>query len=99
MKLNILDKLQQNIEEVSGTHTYKLTDILNDEFIRKNTTFRSYGDMINKSGLVLTETTAEELYSNEKLNAFIKENTGFENFKDMCTSAASEYVAKKVMDL
>lgn len=55
--------------------------------------------MIDKSGLELTETTAEELYSNEELNTFIKANTKFENFKDMCTLAAKEYVANKVMDL
>lgn len=99
MKINILDKLQKNIEEVSGTHSYKLTDILNEEFIRKNTTFKSYDDMITKSGLELNETSAEELYLNEELNNFVNENTNFENFKDMCASAASEYVAKKVMDL
>lgn len=55
--------------------------------------------MIDKSGLELTETTAEELYLNEKLNAFIKANSKFENFKEMCTFAAQEYVAKRVMDL
>lgn len=99
MKINILDKLQKNIEEVSGTHSYKLTDILNEEFIRKNTTFKSYDDMITKSGLELNETSAEELYLNEELNNFVNENTNFENFKDMCTSAAGVYVAKKVMDL
>lgn len=99
MKINILDKLQKNIEEVSGTHSYKLTDILNEGFIRENTTFKNYDDMITKSGLELNETSAEELYLNEELNNFVNENTNFENFKDMCTSAASEYVAKKVMDL
>lgn len=72
---------------------------MNTDFIRKNTTFRSYDDMIDKSGLELTETTAEELYLNEKLNAFIKANSKFENFKEMCTFAAQEYVAKRVMDL
>ena len=55
--------------------------------------------MIDKSGLKLTETTAEELYLNEELNAFIKANTKFASFKDMCTLAAQEYVAKRVMDL
>lgn len=97
--MQFLDKLQKNIEEVSGTNTYKLSDILNTDFIRKNTTFRSYDDMIDKSGLELTETTAEELYLNEKLNAFIKANSKFENFKEMCKFAAQEYVAKRVMDL
>ncbi len=79
--------------------TYKLSDILNTDFIRTNTTFRSYDDMIDKSGLELTETTAEELYLNEELNAFIKSNTKFASFKDMVTLAAQEYVAKRVMDL
>lgn len=97
--MRFFDKLQKNIEEVSGTNTYKLSDILTTDFIRTNTTFRSYEDMIDKSGLELTETTAEELYLNEELNDFIKANTKFENFKDMCTLAAQEYVAKRVMDL
>ena len=99
MKLDIFDKLQKNLEEVSGTNTYNLSDVLTTDFIRANTTFGSYDDMIDKSGLELTETTAEELYLNEELNAFIKANTKFENFKDMCTLAAQEYVAKRVMDL
>ena len=97
--MRFFDKLQKKIEEVSGTNTYKLSDILTTDFIRTNTTFRSYEDMIDKSGLELTETTAEELYLNEELNVFIKANTKFENFKDMVTLAAQEYVAKRVMDL
>lgn len=97
--MQFLDKLRKNIEEVSGINTYKLSDILNTDFIRTNTTFRSYNDMIDKYGLELTETTAEELYLNEELNAFIKANTKFENFKDMVTLATQEYVAKRVMDL
>ena len=99
MKLNTLDKLQKNIEEISGTHSYKLTDILNNEFIQTNTTFKSYDDMIDKSGLELTETSAEELYQNEKLNEFINKNTEFENFKEMCTIASKEYISKRIMDL
>ena len=99
MKLNTLDKLQKNIEEISGTHSYKLTDILNNEFIQTNTTFKSYDDMIDKSGLELTETSAEELYQNEKLNEFINKNTEFENFKEMCTIARKEYISKRIMDL
>ncbi len=97
--MKFLDKLQKNIKEVSGTNTYKLSDILTSEFIRTNTTFRSYDDMIDKSGLELTETTAEELYLNDELNSFIKANTKFASFKDMVTLAAQEYVAKRVMDL
>ncbi len=97
--MEFLDKLQKNIEEVSGTNTYNLSDILTDEFIRTNTTFRSYDDMIDKSGLVLNETTAEDLYLNEELNAFIKANTKFENFNGMVSLASQEYVAKRVMDL
>lgn len=99
MKLDIFDKLQKNLEEVSGTNTYNLSDVLTTDFIRANTTFGSYDDMIGESGLELTETTAEELYLNEELNAFIKANTKFENFKDMVTLAAQEYVAKRVRDL
>lgn len=99
MKLDIFDKLQKNLEEVSGTNTYNLSDVLTTNFIRANTTFGSYDDMIDKSGLELTETTIEDLCSNEELNKFIIENTPFENFEDMYTLATTEYVANKVMDL
>lgn len=99
MKLDIFDKLQNNLEEVSGTNTYNLSDVLTTDFIQANTTFGSYDDMIDKSGLELTETTVEGLCSNEELNEFIKENTSFENFEDMYTLATTEYVANKVMDL
>lgn len=94
-----LKGLQENIKEVCETKSYNLTDILTNDFIRKNTKFTSYDDIVDKSGLVLNETTAEELYSNEELNAFIEANTKFENFKDMCTLAAHEYLAKKVKDI
>ncbi len=99
MKIDVLNKLENNIKKVSGQHTYKLSDILNDDFIQTNTKFKSYEDMINQSRLELTETTAEELYSNEGLNNFIQSNTKFKNFKDMCTLAAKEYLTKIVMDL
>lgn len=31
--MQFLDKLRKNIEEVSGINTYKLSDILNTDFI------------------------------------------------------------------
>ena len=55
--------------------------------------------MIDKSGLVLNETTDEDIYLNEELNAFIKANTRFEDFDDMVSLAAQEHVAKRVRDL
>lgn len=55
--------------------------------------------MLNQSGLELSEKTAEELYLNEELNNFIKANTKFKNFKDMCTLAAKEYLTKIVMNI
>jgi hypothetical protein len=97
--MEFLNKLQKNIEDVSGTNTYNLSDILTDDFIRTNTTFRSYDDMIDKSGLVLNETTDEDICLNEELNDFIKANTKFEDFDDMISLAAQEHVAKRVMDL
>lgn len=99
MKLPIFDKLKKNLDEISGTNTCKLSDILTTDFIQANTPFRSYDDMINKSGLELTETTAEELYLNEDLNEFIKQNTKFENFRALCVAATREYATNKVMDL
>ena len=97
--LDELQKIQKNIEEVSGTHTFKLGDVLTDEFIRANTTFRSYDDMFDKSELVLIEKTVEDLYLNEELNAFVRTNTKFENFRDMVSLAAYEYISKKVFDV
>ena len=99
MKIDGLKKLENNIKKVSGQHSYKLSDILNDDFIQTNTKFRNYEDMLNQSGLELSEKTAEELYLNEELNNFIKANTKFKNFKDMCTLAAKEYLTKIVMDI
>ncbi len=61
---------------------------MNDDFIQTNTKFKNYEDMINQSGLELSETTAEELYLNEELKNFIKANTKFKIFKDMCMLAA-----------
>ena len=87
MKIDVLNKLENNIKKVSGQNTYKLSDILNDDFIQTHTKFRSYQDIINQSGLELNETTAEELYLNEELNNFIKANTKFKTFEEMCTLA------------
>lgn len=97
--MNVLEKLQKNIDEVSGTKYYNLKDIMTNEFIQKNTTFNTYDDMINKSGLELTETSVEELYLNEGLNAFIKSNTKFEDFGEMCRLAVVDYTVNRVVDL
>ena len=53
MKFNKLNNLQNNIKKFEGTHNLHLNEILTDDFIKENTSFKSFDDMIEQSGLTL----------------------------------------------
>lgn len=98
MKFNKLNKLQNNIKEFEGTHTYPLDEILTDDFIKENTSFKSYDDMVEQSGLTLNETTYDELCENKSLNEYISKNTKYDSFEDICTEATADFTMKKIME-
>lgn len=98
MKFNKLNNLQNNIKKFEGTHNLHLNEILTDDFIKENTSFKSFDDMIEQSGLTLNETTYEELCENESLNDYISKNTKYESFEDICTNGIVEFARKEIME-
>lgn len=98
MKINKLTNLQNNIKEIEGTNTHSLNEILTDDFLKKNTTFKSYNDMVEQSGLTLNETTYDELCENKSLNEYISKNTKYNSFEDICTEATVEFAMNKIME-
>lgn len=89
-----LEKLSSNAKKLGGTH--KFSDILTDQFIRKNTRFFSLEDMFTQSGFKADSKEDLEAIPDTEWEQFIANNTKFTKWKDMLKSAVGEFATKKL---
>lgn len=78
-----IDNLINNLEKTKGTNEYKISEILSDEFIKSNTKFKTFNELIEKLGLKMEKKSFDEIYKNKEFNEFINLNTKFNNLDSM----------------
>lgn len=86
-----LEKLQRNLEKLDGEHQLKLTELVTDDFARKNTNFQSAQAFLDASGI-----KSEEGIGTEALDAFIAANTRFESWEEMMQAAGSDWAIRQL---
>ena len=92
--LNKLKKLQKGLNEMSKTNSVPLTDLLNDDFLSKNSKFENFSDF--ESNEIFTKYQTIEEIPDDEMDNFIKENSNFDTWEDFLGTATEEYVAKKL---
>lgn len=103
IKVNGLDKLhkqlkqmQKSVKELEGKQNVSLDELLTDNFMQKNTVFRTLDDMFDKSPFKVKTQEDFENIPEEKLDEYISSKTKFSNWKSMLENATSEYVSRKL---
>lgn len=86
-------KMKKAKEDVEGE--VKLETLMNDKFMKNNTNYNSFEQMVEASELDFSteEKSVNSLESNE-WNSFVKENTDFKSWEEMSTIAGREYIIK-----
>lgn len=86
-----LKKLQQKAKELHGQREVPLSELMPDNFIRKNTNFQTLQAMLDASGIE----NLEEI-GNEKFSKFISTHTRFSTWEEMIKVASTEYIKRKL---
>jgi len=91
-----LDKVQKNIEDISGKHEVSFDKLFNDNFMKEHSKFNSFQELLDNSKF--KPTTKEEFLAipDDEWDVYIKENTNFESWKEMYQNAGQAYMAEQV---
>ena len=85
-----LDDLQNELETLDEGVEISTDDLTSDDFIRQNTNFNGWKEMLDAAGVE----NGDDILS-EKFSAFIADNTRFANFDKLAAAVAAEHIAKK----
>lgn len=91
---NRLDTMAKNAEELNGTHSYPLPEILTDKFMEDHSRFKNINDFLIKIGINNNEDL--EKYPDDKMDEYVAAETDFGNWHDMLNTASKEFVARKL---
>lgn len=93
---NRLDQLSENAQSVAGTHEYSFTEVFSDEFMIEHTNFSTIDEFLLSSPEKISNAEEFEKADESILDVFVSEQTKFDNWKDMMSSAAQILIMKKL---
>jgi hypothetical protein len=73
-----------------------LVKIMNNDFMKKHTSFRTVEELFEKSEFKIETQEDFENLSEDKVDIFIKENTKFNSWEEILNEASCEYISKQL---
>lgn len=93
---NRLNKLSENAQSISGTHEYSFKEIFSDQFMVEHTNFSTIDEFLLSSPEKISNAEEFEKADEAILDVFVSEQTKFDNWEDMMSSAAQILIMKKL---
>lgn len=92
---NSLNKLKQNAERINGNNSVPFSELFNSSFMLQHTqnAYSSFSEFLNASKFA--NVPFEEIPDDE-LDKYIADNTDFQSWKDMQTTASKNWVTKQL---
>ena len=92
-----LDDLAKRAAELDGKQQQvPLSDLLNDNFIAKHSSFASFDELLAASPFKVETKEDFEAIPDADWDTYIVSNTSFESWEEMQQQAAGEYLAKQI---
>lgn len=103
LKIEGLEKLQRRLremqeaaEELNGEHQVPISELLTEDFMRANTEFVSFSEMVDASGFTVKTADDFAAIPDDEWDAFVRVRTRFDSWKDLLANAVKKYAAKKL---
>ena len=93
---NRLDQLSENAQSVAGTHEYSFTEVFSDEFMIEHTNFSTIDEFLLSSPEKISNAEEFEKADESILDVFVSEQTKFDTWKEMMSTAAQILIMKKL---
>ena len=87
-----LERMQQTLENLEGEHTVPFDVLFTEEFMRGNTCYSSFDELLEAGGFQATTNKEFEAIPEKELDAHIAKTTKFKSWEDMMDEAVSLYL-------
>lgn len=91
-----LKKLSSKMKELDGTHSVSMDQLLNPSFISKHTRFNDLEELFKAGGFEFETEEEFKAIPQEKMDAFIAEESKFTDWQAMIQEAGGEWVKKQL---
>ncbi|AUG08904.1 hypothetical protein [Pseudomonas sp. S09G 359] len=93
-----LDKLMRNMEALQGNHEIPLGELFTPEFIQSHSKCSDLNGLFEAAGYNIQSIEDIEAIDDNHWDAFIKDNTDFDNWQEMRSQAMAGYIRKRLSD-
>src|SRR4051794_1950666 len=90
------DKLKRNLQKLEHTHSVQLNELMNREFMRRNTQFLSVDEMVAKSGFEVNSIDDFKALPDAEWDEFICNHTRFGSWREMQEVAVQAWTKKQL---
>jgi hypothetical protein len=91
-----LDALARRARRLEGTHSVRLRDLFNPDFMERYTEFSSIDEMVESSGFDVESADDFKRILDDGWDTFVASRTRFRTWKQMLAKAGEEYIVKKL---
>lgn len=93
---NQLDHMAKVAEELEGTQTVLMTELLSPEFVSSHTKFANAEEMFEASGFKIESQDDFAAIPDAEWDEFIRSISSFSDWQSMLSEAGSAWAAKKL---
>src|SRR5574340_1214906 len=91
-----LDDLAESANDLHGTHSVPVGEMLTPDFVHAHTRFANVDEFFDASGFKVDSTEDFEAIPTEELDKFVRSVSSFESWQAMAAEAAKAWAAKKL---
>ncbi|MGQ9007630.1 hypothetical protein ACTXHP_05270 [Bacillus stercoris] len=91
-----IKKMQNKAKELEKGQEVQLDVLFTESFMKKNTNFLSFDEMLNKSPFTIESQQDFESIPVDSWDDFVRENSKFFNWEEMQQEATNLYMAKQL---
>jgi hypothetical protein len=92
-KIDRLHEIQEGLEYIINEPKVSLFELMNDDFITKNTDFETFERMLNRAGV-----KSKNDFEDPNFSSFVKSHTRFADWEEMLIQAGNQYAYRHMGD-
>ena len=93
---NALSKMQKGVEEINEQGKASFAELFTDSFMKEHTKFKTMDSFLEATGFDVSSSEAFAAIPDEDMDKFVAENSDFDSWGDMLSTAGQEYMLKKM---
>jgi len=93
---NKINDMAERAKELDGENKVPVTGLCDSSFMRKHTSYASFGKLLDDGGDEISEAEDFEAIPEDEFDQHIRENTSFDNWEEMLEAAGEAWTVKQL---